>query len=353
MIFKCKNCGANTVWSPEHDRMCCPHCDSIDSEELVTNKDMYASDVPDHDDLQGNGFEASPFQSQYQCLSCGAPIQPKRYDSAVKCEHCGVSTIFDERISGGYEPQLVIPFKISKQNAKDIIREQFNKKIFLPKSFLKEASLDKMEGDYIPFFLFDVKCHYRYSAKGKKVRVWRSGNTEYTETSLYQIYRTMDADFSRIPADASLAMPDHEMDLLEPFDYTSMYPFQPKFMSGYHGELYSVGVRELEPRARHRAEVDAHTLMRGSISGYSSITPECDDCRCQTVRDNYALLPVWNYTYHYRNKEYQFHVNGQTGKMVGKAPMSMLRMFACSGFVFGLITIMGFMFKAMMEVFPL
>lgn len=326
MLFKCKNCGANTVWSPEHDRMCCPHCDGIDSEEMVTS------------------------DNAYQCLLCGAPMEPGQYDSAVKCEHCGAYTIFDERISGQYEPHLVIPFKISKEKAKEIIREQFQKKIFLPSTFLKEAYLDKMEGDYIPFFLFDIHCHYRYFAEGKKVRTWTVGDTQYTETSIYHIYRTMDNHFDRVPADASLSMPDHEMDLLEPFDYSAMYPFAPKYMSGFRGELYSVDGNALEPRAKTKVRNDAIALMQSSIAGYASVIPRCDDCQCETERQNYALLPVWNYTYRYRGKEYKFRLNGETGKMVGKAPMSIGKVIACSATVFTLVTVMGYMIQTIMGV---
>lgn len=326
MIFKCKNCGANTVWSPDHQRMCCPHCDGLDSEELVTN------------------------ENQYQCLSCGAPMEPKPYDSAIPCEHCGAYMIFDERIRGKYEPHLVIPFRISKAKAKELLREKFEKRIFLPSGFLREASLDKLEGQYIPFFLFDIHCHYRYSARAKKVRTWTVGNTEYTETSYYQIYRTMDADFNRVPTDASLAMPDTEMDLLEPFDYTGMYSFQPKFMSGYRGELYSLDAQTLEPRAKSKVRNDAHTLMRESIGSYTSVTPECDDCQCQTQQENYALLPVWSYTYHYRGKDYHFHLNGETGKLVGKAPMSIGKIIGCTATVFTLVTAMGYMIQAIAGV---
>ena len=37
---------------------------------------------------------------------------------------------------------------------------------------------------------------------------------------------------------------------------------------------------------------------------------------------NYGLLPVWKYIYNYKDKEYPFYVNGQTGKVVGTLPMS-------------------------------
>lgn len=38
MLFKCKNCGGNTVYAPDKGKMYCPHCESIDSEEKVGGK---------------------------------------------------------------------------------------------------------------------------------------------------------------------------------------------------------------------------------------------------------------------------------------------------------------------------
>lgn len=326
MIFKCRSCGANTVWSPEKDSMCCPHCESIDSEEEVRNDNMF------------------------QCAVCGAPMQPKEFDSANKCEHCGAYTIFEERISGEYLPHLILPFKVGKQKAKDLIKQEFGKKLFLPSSFLKESYLDKMEGDYIPFFLFDFDCHYRFAGKGKKIRRWTTGDTEYTETSIFQIYRDMDVDFSRIPADASIAMPDGEMDLLEPYNYGEMMGFEPKYMSGFFAERYSVSKESLEPRARQKARNDAGALMRSSITGYNSVTPEMDDCQCRTKAENYALLPVWNYIYRFKGKDYFFRLNGQTGKLVGKAPISIGKVTAYAVTLFGCITAIGALINGILGV---
>ena len=39
----------------------------------------------------------------------------------------------------------------------------------------------------------------------------------------------------------------------------------------------------------------------------------------------YILVPVWISSFMYKGKNYQFVVNGQTGKVGGKAPISALR----------------------------
>ena len=44
----------------------------------------------------------------------------------------------------------------------------------------------------------------------------------------------------------------------------------------------------------------------------------------------YLLLPLWKSSYCYKEKRYHFAVNGQTGKVSGKAPISALRVaIAC------------------------
>ena len=104
MIYKCVNCGANAIFSPEHGTMFCESCDSINSEKK----------------LPGGGMVS--------CVNCGAEIEPKQYQSAYKCEYCDTYMIFDERVEGEYEPHLIMPFKISKKQAIENIKKEFGKK---------------------------------------------------------------------------------------------------------------------------------------------------------------------------------------------------------------------------------
>ena len=39
----------------------------------------------------------------------------------------------------------------------------------------------------------------------------------------------------------------------------------------------------------------------------------------------YVLVPLWQSSFDYQSKRYQFMVNGQTGKVGGKSPVSALR----------------------------
>ena len=107
MIYKCKNCGANAVYSPEKGTMYCPYCDSQDSEELAP----------------GGGMEV--------CMNCGGELKPGDYMSAVKCEHCGTYVIFEERTEGSYKPHVILPFKLGKKEVQEKIRARYAKSAFI------------------------------------------------------------------------------------------------------------------------------------------------------------------------------------------------------------------------------
>lgn len=326
MIFKCNNCGSVMTYSPEHNAMYCEHCDSLESQGVVTAENMSS------------------------CVNCGAPIEVGPVTSASKCEHCGCYMVFEERISGEYTPHMVIPFKIGKEQAKGAIKAHVGKNIFVPNSFLKESYLDKVEGIYVPFWMYDYDANYDYHGIGKIIRSWTSGNTEYTETSIYDVHRNMDIDFDLIPVDASAKMVDKTMDLMEPYNYSALEVFQAKYMSGFNGEIYNFSADELELRAREKAQKYSDMLMTETLAGYTINEPTSKNLTLNPAARNYALLPVWRYTYFYRDKNYEFYINGQTGKMVGDVPTSKKLKFGYFGIAFALFTLGLYLLWYLLEV---
>lgn len=316
MIFKCDNCGGNVLFNPEKGKMCCPHCDGIDSQKKVTGE-----------------------QSMERCINCGAPLTVKDYTSAMQCEHCGCSLIFDERVQGQYQPHLMVPFAVSKTKAKEIMRERFKKKAFTPSNFLSEQMLDKMEGMYVPFFLYDFNVHSQLHAEGTKRRTWTSGDTEYTETSYYDVQREMTVDFDRIPVDASVALDDGIMDLMEPYDYKALQDFKEEFMSGFVSEIYSNDSEQMRPRAKKKAVDSADAMMRESTGGYSTLRVIHKNTDTRDVATNYTLMPVWHYRYIYKGETFDYYINGQTGKAVGKTPVSKGKVFGYGATVWGFMTL--------------
>lgn len=309
MIFKCRNCEGNVIYSPEKHAMFCPYCESEGSEERreYTENDLKI------------------------CPNCGGEVPVEEHTSATKCPYCDNYLILNPRVGGEYTPALIIPFKLGKEKCKEILREKFKKCVFAPTDFLSEARLNSMEGDYVPFWFYDYDANCDFQGEGTKVRSWRAGNTEYTETSYYNIVRNMDVDFRKIPVDASEKMPDDVMDLLEPYDYQGLEPFKPEYLSGFMGEKYNVVSSLVENRAEEKMESSVSKMMRESYAGYLNVRIIHSRISQKDSAAHFGLLPVWKYIYTYKDKEYPFYVNGQTGKIVGTAPISAKKVWVYAG----------------------
>lgn len=321
MYFKCKNCGGNTIYSPERHSMFCPYCDSEKSEER----------------------EDGVAQEMSVCPNCGGEVPVEEHTSATQCPYCDSYLILNQRIEGQYAPKMIVPFQLGKETCKKSIREKFKRNIFAPTDFLSEVRLDTMKGVYVPYWFYDYDTHCTFKGEGIKIRKWTSGNTEYTETSYFDVVRDMDINFNRIPADASVDMPDEVMDLMEPYHYDQLIDFSPEYMSGFYAEKYNMSDEDLEDRAKKKMNDDATSLMKESYAGYSSVRTIANDVTVRSRKTMYGLLPVWRYKYTYRNKEYPFYVNGQTGKIVGNVPVSKKKVLAYTATLWGCLAAIALM----------
>lgn len=309
MIFKCKNCGGNVVYSPEKHKMYCPYCDSEESQEVQSSASGDLAICPD----------------------CGGQVPVEEHTSATQCPYCSNFIILDERVDGVYRPKKIIPFQLGKETCKDAIREKFKRNVFAPTDFLSEVRLNSMQGIYVPYWFYDFDMNVDYQGEGTRVRSWTSGDTAYTETSYYDVRRVMDIDFRDVPADASVQMPDDVMDLMEPYGYDQLEAFKPEYLSGFFSEKYNMESGEIVSRARAKAESDAQELLQREITGYGSVRPIHNAKTVRRASHEYGLLPVWRYLYQYKGEDYPFYVNGQTGKVVGKAPFSVAKEWVYAG----------------------
>lgn len=303
MNFQCRNCSANMVFDPDRQKLVCPFCDGVDCADKKGDTSMVT------------------------CPSCGGELNPGEYTSATRCPSCGNYIIFDARVSEAYKPDRIIPFKLSKKRAVEELEKEFSDRIFTPSSFLSEKTLKDMNGYYVPFFLYDYHVDAEYVGEGSASTSWREGNYKCTETRHYLLSRKLKADYDNVPADASIAMPDSTMDLMEPYDYQVLTDFDPEFMSGFFGEVYNMSADDLAERADAKATKSVDAIMRGSMANYSLSAPTVNNKELKRGEVEYALFPVWKYDYFYRGEIYTFYVNGQSGKVVGKTPVSKRKVF--------------------------
>jgi len=330
--YKCPSCGGDMVFNAQKEMLVCASCDTA-----KTVSEMEAAKTSETDKQTSKEHTHTGDFNLFQCPSCGAEILTDLHTAATFCSYCNSPTLIESRLNGEVTPSYVIPFKINKIQTTEAFLAWVKKGRLTPKEFGLSTTIEKITGMYVPFWLYDFNSDMQMQAHCTNTRRERRGDYEYTHTDHYDVYRDLATSYSRIPVDASEKMDDTTMDLVEPFDYSALTPFEMGYLAGYQAEKYNYDKHKLKGRAEVRVRQYITDLTRSTIRGYSSVRITHSNINMQSKNTDYALMPVWMLRYRYKGKDYSFTMNGQTGKIVGKLPVSKAK----AALYLGAITVSG------------
>ena len=325
--YKCPCCGGAIEFDSNAQKMKCPYCDS---EFEVETLEGYRKDLEEEpqenmtwDTAAGGQWtqeEAEGLRS-YTCNSCGGQIVADATTGATACPFCGNPVIMTGHFAGALKPDLVIPFKVDKKGAINILKGYYKGKTLLPKVFKNENHIKEVKGLYVPVWLFDADADAYMRFKATKIRHWSDSNYEYTETKYYSVVRAGVIGFDNVPVDGSTKMDDALMESIEPYNIAEAVDFHTAYLSGFLADKYDVDAQESIERANERIKRSATEAFSNTVQGYSTVTTEASTVSLQNGRARYALYPVWILNTTWKGKTFQFAVNGQTGRIAGNLPM--------------------------------
>ena len=298
-VYKCPSCGGAVRYDATASALSCAWChNAYDSADLET-KQVNA-------ELEG-----------YLCPECGAQLLADDFIVADTCPYCGNNEVAPHRFEGAYEPDLIIPFSISKQQAVEYYKHAIAEKRYLPDDFVAEHRILSVQGAYVPFWLkdgvIDFDCTYKSLKRSSK-----------GELNPHFYHRVGAYEYTRTPADGSQRMPDDMMDSLEPYDFDELVPFSNEYLPGFVAERYTITSEEVEDRIGLRMGVSAILAAKQTVPVLSQ-GPYIVEDRCTTLyrntREEQALLPAWLIVVEYHGEKYLAGVNGQTGKVAVNLPI--------------------------------
>ena len=120
--------------------MKCPSCNGVLYYD-IKNKNLkcrYCKSVFEIDDYNvNNTAEENDFADGklYTCKNCGAELISANDEAVSYCSYCGSEAILEGAISGIKRPKLIIPFRISKTECKNIYKRALEKKAYVPSEF--------------------------------------------------------------------------------------------------------------------------------------------------------------------------------------------------------------------------
>lgn len=339
-------------FKPDTQALGCDYCGS--SIEINSQ----AGDIKEYNFETGEALCSTDWGSQtkvIQCENCGAKTILEAHNTAQHCAFCDSSHVVNIDEVPGIKPESLIPFKVSTEKAKQVFSKWINQRFFAPKKLKGNHQMSHLKGVYIPYWTYDTQTHSAY--KGEKgtyyyvnetVWVTRNGKkvsenkrvrkTRWEPTrGTYQQFFDDELIHGSKQLDASLAGKFSTFNLIELVEY------KPDYLSGFIAEKYSIGLKEGWDTAKLRIKEKIRQGIIRKING--------DEVRNLQVNTSYTettfkhiLLPIWISAYAYQGKNYQFMINGQTGEVVGKAPVSIPKVMCVSIIA---VLILGFILRWM------
>ncbi len=326
--FKCPNCDGELIFDPATQSYKCEYCASKFSQQELDAMQPAESTERKAED-QNISFEEEKKQQNtageealtYSCPSCGAEIMTDATTAATFCYYCHNPVILGRRLEGAYLPDKVIPFEVTKEVAIQRFLDFVGKKKFVPKAFFNKKQIDCMSGVYFPYWNYDVELDGSVQGSARKVRVWRSGNTEYTETNHYRIERRGDISLTNLTENALSKANVKLAEGVMPYDFSKMKDFNMGYLSGFQAEKRDIELRAVQANMQREMRESAEKMMRETIN-YSSVSISNQNFVPKMEKWNYCLFPVWTITYKGGDgKMYYFSMNGQTGEVCGELPI--------------------------------
>ncbi len=366
---KCPKCGATDIThSTKKGKLVCQFCRHEFDEEKVESMEGNVSELTGR--VVGTGAQDIIADEKdmitLKCTSCGAEVVIDTNKSAQsRCHWCRNTLSLNEQVPNGAVPDVILPFKVSKQEAQTNIHEFVNKrKFFAHPTFTKEFTTENINGVYFPYFIVDVNAKSKLEGQGEilkrryTVSVGDNSETRY-DADLYNVSREFDMHIDNLTVESNKDKLKYKdsgkttniINSIMPFDIENSVKWDANYIKGYTSEKRDTDVEDLSKLvkvqskdiARHKANEHLKKYDRGVCWSNEEI---------EVVGEKWisSYLPVWLYSYQEVNgSKKQLHyvaVNARTKETMGSVPIHMSKLLGVSAIV-EVIGILASLFTAL------
>ena len=325
---KCPNCGATVTFDPATGKMHCEYC-GYSCELPKPEEGQEICELDFESALHTESFEWGTEKKSVECKQCGAVSIYDALETAAVCPFCGSTSVMPAAKENTIAPGAVCPFAVTKEMAGERFTKWLKGKLFAPSKAKKSARPESFQGVYLPYWTYDSQTTSSFTARaGHDKRVKDKNGNSRIETDWERVQGVYQKFFDDVTVVASKRHEDVNIRACEPFDFSKLVPYSPQVVAGFIAERYSVGLKE----GWNLAQNSIQNSLRSDIAQYVRRhwhADRADSVRFSTIYNNitykYLLVPVWISSFKYKDKVYQFVVNGQTGKVGGDSPVSVWR----------------------------
>lgn len=297
-----------------------------------------------------------------KCSSCGAEVVIDTASAVqARCHWCRNTLSINEQIPNGSIPDVVLPFAVSKEDAKSQIEKFVGKrKFFAHPKFTKEFTTENIMGVYFPYMVIDVNAHSTLIGQGEhKVRQYtrKEGdkNVTYYDAELYNVERDFDIAIEGLTVESSIDKLDKQakdkttnvINAIMPFDIENCVKYNATYLKGYTSEKRDTNVEQLKPLAESQAKDIAKFAANDTLKDYDrGVAWSTEQITIKGEQWKAAYFPVWLYSYQQEKGDkkilHYVAVNARTKETMGSVPIHMPKLIGISAIVeiFGILAML-------------
>ena len=306
-MVKCPNCGGETKYNPKEKKVTCDYCNSkFEPKELRTiinlSKEVKKLDA-----------------TSYTCSQCGATLLVFDDTAITFCNYCGSNALVNEKMKIN-NPDYVIPFKITKEEAIKAYRRKIGRSLLVPRSFKLDTTVEKFRGIYMPYCIYDMGYEGDVSSRGSVKYLHLFGYDYYHD---YKVSAQIKANYDGFSYDLASKFYD-KYSMALPFQYKDVEEFNLNYMSGYYADSKDIDIDTYDTQITKIARNDA----RNELSKKRSLKFASHGCTVPTVpvsieNRKIGMFPVYFLAMVNKDKDIVHYavVNGQTGKVAMDMPI--------------------------------
>lgn len=321
----CDNCGGDVVFDPKTQSLVCQFCGH---QQGVEGTSDFVGEI-DFDRLAE--FE---MDSDWQrvtkvmaCNNCGGEIVTAPEDETAFCVFCGSQhMVAHEGESAGMKPQGIVPYVITYDEARERMNRWVKRRFMAPRDLKKRFRGEHLKGIYMPYWTFDANVYARYSVDIGEYYYTGTGDKRkrHTRWHSYDGQRRKFFDDRLV-----LGVEAKESGLIkevEPFNTGKGHikDYNPEYLAGYLAKKHIIDPKPAWRLAKESMATDLAREIKSSLHG-DTYRNYSQQVTYYSKTFKHILLPVYMSAYAYGDKVYNVVINGQTGEVQGKSPVSWVK----------------------------
>lgn len=322
---RCPWCSGNMRFVIGLQKLKCDSCDSTVSveeyEKIIESKaekgvaDRFTAGAAENDS------RSREFAGAYTCLSCGGQLSPGVLSVTDTCPFCGNDIVFTDKFRKHRMPDFIIPFKKERKDFLETYRKRLQQQIMIPEGF-KKAAIDSINAVYYPFWIYDLEL---------KGFLWaRTEEVVTVQHRLYNYFSSGVMAFSGIPQDASRKLDDRISQSLEPYSMSEAKPFSFAYLSGMKASVHDVDQKAAVNTVIQRVydSMDRFLCLPWDKPNCCYVVDK-RNYKIETSKISCAMFPILSMDIKWKNRTYNFSMNGESGKFTEHFPYSITKLISC------------------------